>query len=219
MKILILNCDYDKDAETNGGRLIQTYLENLGVNTEVVNCFENNFPGGLDYDGAIITGSRASVYEKHSWINKLKTFVRQLDENSIPTLGICFGFQIIADTFGGTVQSSGRFEEGFKLIKVNGHQLFNSLHKDFFVYENHGDVAVELPANARLLSQNWCNEAFQLRNFFCVQFHPEITMPVAQKMALRDGKEVFSPEKISERYSATLQVIRNFVDNFCNYSG
>ena len=217
MKLLILNCDYDEGADTNGGELIRAHLNRLGINSDILNCFDNQFPSRLDYSGAIITGSRASVYEKLSWITKLRTFVKELDERSIPTLGICFGFQMIADTFGGIVQSSGRYEEGFKLIKVERHDIFNSLPRDFFVYESHGDVAVELPQGAKLLSSNWCNEAFQLRNFFCVQFHPEITMPVAQKMALRDGKEVFSPEKISEKYSATLRVIENFVENFCEF--
>lgn len=215
MKILILNCDYDEEADTNGGRLIQAHLGSIGVDSEIFNCFDNRFPSKLNYAGAIITGSRASVYENLSWITKLRATIRQIDEASIPTLGICFGFQMIADTLGGSVQSSGRFEEGFKLIKVNGHQLFNSLPKDFLVYESHGDIAVELPSQAKVLSSNWCNESFQLRNFFCVQFHPEITMPVAQKMAIRDGKEVISPVKIADNYSATLRVIENFVENFC----
>ncbi len=215
MTILVLNCDYDEDAETNGGELIRNYLISLGINVDIVNCFDNRFPSKLDYNGVIITGSRASVYEKLPWITKLRTVIRQIDENSIPTLGICFGFQVIADTFGGTVQSSGRYEEGFKLIKVNGHQLFSSLPKDFLVYESHGDIATQIPTGAKLLSSNWCNEAFQLRNFFCVQFHPEITMSIAQKMAERDGTEVLSPVKIADNYSATLRVIENFVNGFC----
>ena len=215
MNILILNCDYDEEMDTNGGELIRAHLNNLGINADIVNCFDNRFPLRLDYDGVIITGSRASVYETLPWITKLRTVIKQIDELSIPTLGICFGFQIIADAFGGTVKSSGHFEEGFKLIKVNGHQLFNSLPKDFLVYESHGDIAVELPSGAKNLSSNWCNEAFQLRNFLGVQFHPEITMPVAQKMAERDRKDINSPVKIANNYSATLRVIENFVNEFC----
>jgi len=50
-----------------------------------------------------------------------------------------------------------------------------------------------------------CNEAFQFRNFFCIQFHPEITLEVAELMAERDGKdfEIIS-KNIPERYDLSL---------------
>lgn len=213
MKILILNCDYDLDPETNGAKLIRDYLENLGVVVEVMNCFDDEFPDELDYDGIVITGSRASVYENLSWIEELRDTIKEIDEQATPTLGICFGFQAVVDAFGGIVKSGGRYEEGFKKINFDDHWLFNSLNEELLVYESHGDIALELPKGATLLSKNWCNEAFQFRNFFCIQFHPEITFEVAELMAERDGKdfEIIS-KNIPEKYDLSLQVIKNFVE-------
>lgn len=213
MKILILNCDYDLDPETNGAQLIKDYLESLYINVEVLNCFDDEFPDELDYNGIVVTGSRASVYENLSWIEELKNTIREIDEKATPTLGICFGFQAVVDAFGGVVKSSGSYEEGFKKVNFNDHWLFESLQKELLVYESHGDIALELPKNAVVLSKNWCCESFQFRNFFCVQFHPEITREVAELMAERDGKDIDIISKdIPEEYNLPLQVIKNFVE-------
>lgn len=74
--------------------------------TYVVYPVVNNiFPENpLECDGWIITGSKHGVYEDHTWIAPLEDFIRDLYSAKHPTIGICFGHQIMAQAMGGTVE-------------------------------------------------------------------------------------------------------------------
>ena len=219
--ILILNCDFDTNAETNGAELLKNQLKKLGENSERFNVFENQFPEDLKiYSGILITGSRASVYEKADWIKKLSELVKSIDRLEIPTLGICFGFQIIAQSLGGEVKASGSFEEGFSEIELTPEGkknfLFMGVSPKINVYQSHGDIATKLPEGSVVLSKNnHSTQAYSIRNFSCVQFHPEVLPPTARKMALRDGKNIENIlNSINDDYSETLNILYNFL-KFC----
>lgn len=226
MKIAIFNCDFDEDSDTNGAELARSCLFNIGLNrNEIVikNVFENQVLIKTElkiYDGIVITGSRASVYEKREWISKLLDTIRAIDKLNIPTLGICFGFQAVAQALGGSVESSGTYEEGFGpvrlLPKANSNQIFEGFPEGFPVFHSHGDIVKVLPKNSIALAENENSlQAYTIRNFFCVQFHPEVFPQVAIKMALRDDK---NPSKflnsVNMNYSQTLKIFSNFL-NYC----
>ncbi|MEM5797513.1 MAG: type 1 glutamine amidotransferase [Candidatus Aenigmatarchaeota archaeon] len=223
MRILILNCDFDKNPETNGAQLLRSHLSEFNVKVIIRNVFENQFPTEEElktFGGILITGSRASVYEDTEWIKKLVALVRLIDNLGIPTLGICFGYQIIAQTLGGNVQASGKFEEGFKLVELTRegirNHLFNGFPQQFKVYQSHGDIANVLPEKSVVLviSTNSC-ESYQIRNFFGVQFHPEILYETAVKMAIRDGKDVNKIlDSVNNNYKLPINILANFV-SYC----
>lgn len=216
----MLNCDFDENPVTNGGTILKASLENMGTYVDVFRTFDNKFPMISEiknYDGFIITGSRASVYEKKEWIPKLMDLIVLIDSLHKPVLGICFGFQATAQAFGGKVEPSGVYEEGFKKLELNDmgmkQEIFKGLKKDFYVYQSHGDVVTRLPEKSISLSESWCTEAFRLREFFCVQFHPEILPDIATKMAIRDKKPINEIMKSVEKtYSDTIRIISNFSD-------
>ena len=58
------------------------------------------------YEGYLITGSRASVFEDHAWITSLSDFLRSVRAVRQPMGGVCFGHQIMAKAFGGEVRRS-----------------------------------------------------------------------------------------------------------------
>jgi len=196
MKILILNCDNDENTATNGASLIQQHLRRLDdVSIDIIPLFlPFAIPDLSSYSGVIITGSRASVNENQGWIHSLLAIVRDLDRKGIPTLGICFGFQVIAKALGGDVISSGSFEEGFcsvnPVLQEKAGSLFLGFSSTFLAYQSHGDIVATLPLGARVLAENeFSIQAYSLRRFFCVQFHPEILPQTARQMARRDGKD------------------------------
>lgn len=60
------------------------------------------------FDAVIVTGSPAGVYEGHSWIASTEDFLRQAIAAGKPTVGICFGHQLLAQAFGGKVEKSDK---------------------------------------------------------------------------------------------------------------
>ncbi len=65
-------------------------------------------PSVADFDGMLITGSAAGVYEGHDWIAPLEALVRVAAAAGKPQVGICFGHQLMAQAFGGEVKKSDK---------------------------------------------------------------------------------------------------------------
>ncbi|WP_417514625.1 glutamine amidotransferase-related protein [Marinobacter sp.] len=65
---------------------------------------DNDFPASArDCDAWVVTGSKANVYEDLPWMRRLKSLILEIYNADLPTVGICFGHQIIAEAFGGDV--------------------------------------------------------------------------------------------------------------------
>ncbi|MEB8387221.1 type 1 glutamine amidotransferase [Rhodobacteraceae bacterium KMM 6894] len=130
------------------------------------------------FDGYLITGSRAGVYDDLPWIPRLKGFLQDLRAAGRPVGGVCFGHQIMAEAFGGRVQKSphgwniGR--RSFDVTKA-ADGLFQSdasLHALSF----HQDHITDLPPDAQAILRNTASPyAGVIYDFpaISVQFHPE----------------------------------------------
>lgn len=219
--MLILNCDFDKNPVTNGAEIIRRTLEGIPhkMDTKIYNVYEGDFPdeNRIDvYSHVIITGSRVAVYDDYSWLRRLKKLILLIDKAVIPTLGICLGAQIVAEVFGGRVAYSGKFTEGFRGITLTegGRRsiLFWNLKPGSKVYESHEDDILDTPEGSiTLASGGNLVEAYRLRNFYCVQFHPEIVAETAIVMARRDGRDLPSIlDGVSHNYRETAKILVNF---------
>ncbi len=69
---------------------------------------DGSLPSAADFDGLLITGSPAGVYEDHAWIAPLEDLVRNAASAGKPQVGICFGHQLMAQAFGGEVKKSDK---------------------------------------------------------------------------------------------------------------
>jgi GMP synthase-like glutamine amidotransferase len=69
---------------------------------------DGSLPSPSEFDGLLITGSPAGVYEEHSWIAPLEELVRDVAAAGKPQVGICFGHQLMAKAFGGEVRKSDK---------------------------------------------------------------------------------------------------------------
>ena len=143
--------------------------------------------------GIILSGGPNSVYEAEEWRAPQVVF-----ELGVPVLGICYGMQTMAQQLGGKVESSGKREFGYAEIRARGHSpLFNGIedrtndegHGLLDVWMSHGDKVTELPAGFKVIaSSESCPIAAmadETRQFYAVQFHPEVTHTIK-------GREMFA---------------------------
>ena len=67
------------------------------------------FPGALAYDAIVPLGAIVSVYDPDlvkSWVGAEMALLREADAAGVPVLGVCFGGQLLAQAYGGTVGQS-----------------------------------------------------------------------------------------------------------------
>jgi GMP synthase-like glutamine amidotransferase len=120
-------------------------------------------------DGWLITGSRYSVYDDEAWIEALCAFVREAHVADVPTVGVCFGHQVIAHALGGRVEKAASgWGVGAQLIEgaQTGRLLFM-----------HQDQVVELPDGMEVVGvADHCPvAALSGGSMLGVQGHPEFT--------------------------------------------
>lgn len=169
-KILIL------DFGSQYTQLIARRIRELGVYSEI-------FPYDVPPEqirkfapkGIILSGGPSSVTTKKS--PRASKIVFTL---GCPVLGICYGMQTMASQFGGKVINSPEREYGLaKLQIVSKSQLFAKIQKNIDVWMSHGDKVTKLPAKFKVIAstQNTHYAAIENadKNFFALQFHPEVT--------------------------------------------
>ena len=113
-------------------------------------------------------------------------------ELGIPTLGICYGAQLLADELGGRVDRSGRGEYGRAelTIKASSALLPSGLASGAPVWMSHFDAIVEAPPGFVVTASTVDAPAALIeddsRRFFGVQYHPEVAhTPHGQELLVR----------------------------------
>ena len=185
-KILIL------DFGSQYTQLIARRIRELNVYCEIL-----PYNAALRLDDStkavILSGSPFSVTDK----NALKLDLHQIIGKK-PVLGICYGAQLIADFYGGKVQSSSKREYGkAKLVMDREGVLFKGLGKKghtFVVWMSHGDQVRTLPEGFHAIahSRNTPIAAMEhpQRRLYATQFHPEVAhTEFGQKHRLGDIRD------------------------------
>ncbi|KAI9089473.1 class I glutamine amidotransferase-like protein [Phlyctochytrium arcticum] len=151
------------------------------------NVMEQQYPASIDdFSSYVMTGSKYSAYENIEWINKLKDFVRQLDQHPTARLfGVCFGHQIIAEALGGKVEKNPKgWEVGWSDLDINdeGRKALVTEKMKLRLHQMHQDHVTEVPANFTVLaSSDICPVHLMVKGnrILAVQGHPEFHAGVA----------------------------------------
>jgi GMP synthase (glutamine-hydrolysing) len=122
----------------------------------------------------ILSGGPASVYAEDA-----PAFDMEILKLGIPVLGICYGFQTMAQGLGGKVERTGKSEFGRTLLSVTGESvLFAGIPEQLNVWMSHGDSVSEPPVGFSVVasSEGAPIGAFENLEIQCagVQFHPEV---------------------------------------------
>jgi GMP synthase (glutamine-hydrolysing) len=96
----------------------------------------------------------------------------------IPTLGICYGMQLMARDLGGAVERTGASEFGKVELEAGESELFHHLPPEQTVWMSHRDSVTAPPAGAEVTASSPSTPvaAFEdrARGLYGVQFHPEV---------------------------------------------
>lgn len=129
----------------------------------------------LECDAWVITGSKHGVYEDFGWIKPLEVFVRKLVASGQPTIGICFGHQLMAQAMGGMVE---KFAGGWSVGRTVYSDLLNNREARLLSF--HQDQVIRQPESAEvILTSDFCPYAGLKYSSNCLslQPHPEHTLP------------------------------------------
>ncbi|MFI0432921.1 MAG: glutamine-hydrolyzing GMP synthase, partial [Candidatus Nanopelagicales bacterium] len=122
----------------------------------------------------VLSGGPASVYAEGA-----PAVDPALFEAGVPVLGICYGFQAMADALGGQVDRTGSREYGATELTVGDPgALFADLPAQQQVWMSHGDAVTRAPAGFTVtaVTAGAPVAAFEdsERRLAGVQFHPEV---------------------------------------------
>jgi GMP synthase (glutamine-hydrolysing) len=114
-------------------------------------------PAYDDVAGVVITGSHAMVTERQPWSEQVAAWLPGLVERGIPTLGICYGHQLLAHALGGEVGNNPNGREfGTIIVELEAAAaddlLLGGLPPSLPVQVCHTQSALTLPAGARRLA-------------------------------------------------------------------
>lgn len=167
-KIIIL------DFGSQYTQLIARRIRELNTYCEILPY--NKFPDSLEgIMGVVLSGSPFSVNQSEAFKPDLSPF-----KGKIPTLGICYGAQLMAHYAGGKVEQAGTREYGrAHLSYINSNDiLMKGVRAESQVWMSHGDTITAIPEQFEIIAST--NEvqvgAYQIQGepTWAVQFHPEV---------------------------------------------
>lgn len=170
-------------------REANVYCELLPYNTSAKVIEE------LDPKGIIFSGGPASVYAKDA-----PRPSKEVLKMGRPILGICYGHQVLVDSFGGRVKRANSREYGLAgLVIDDSSDLFKSLGSRINCWMSHGDAAEKIPEGFKVLghTENSFSAAIgnKEKKMYGIQFHPEVVHTEQGTQILKNFAQTISGAK------------------------
>ena len=161
-------------------QLIARRVREAGVYSEIVpHTITADEIAAKNPVGIVLSGGPSSVYEEGS--PDLDPGILEL---GVPTLGICYGFQVMAQQLGGEVAKTGVREYGSTEVRLSGdgasgrNRLLADQPAEQTAWMSHGDSVVQAPEGFEVLASSDSTPvaafASDARQLYGVQWHPEV---------------------------------------------
>lgn len=228
MKLLFL---YNEMRFKTTSLLLDTFSTN-GFDVDFYWTSKGEFPANLKaYKAVYLSGSVANPNDPYPWIPKLEDLLRESRDMGLPTLGSCFGSQILASALCGQDQVFRRSScaLGYTNISLNHSQpddpLLRDLGKSVRMFVWHNIQVKSGHPDMRILGYNsdCSNHIWRYKNLplWGIQGHPELDPDSARSMFMRyhrffekEGVSVTELVKTVEPNTEAVRLFKNFMD-FC----
>lgn len=173
-------------------------LGDVGI-IKVVCPFEGEpLPAAGTFSGAVISGSWAMVTDHEEWSERTANWLREIIGAGVPVLGVCYGHQLMAYALGGAVDYHTQGSEvGQIAVSLNDaarhDPLLEGLPTSFDTFLSHEQSVLTLPSCAVVLASS-SHDPHQIIRYsstaLSVQFHPEFSAPVMNKIITSRSERV-----------------------------
>jgi GMP synthase (glutamine-hydrolysing) len=157
-------------------QLIARRIREMGVYCEIVPYWATvKKIAGRRPRGIILSGGPRGVHEKGAPMP-----ARGIFDLGVPVLGICYGLQVLAKVFGGSVKATVDEEYGPRVASVaGGNHLFRGVSKQIRVWMSHADYVTAPPRGWWTIAETetcpYCAVQSRDGRVFGLQFHPEVS--------------------------------------------
>lgn len=186
--------------------MFQILFQNQGFEFISFDIANQVFPKSTNLvQGWLITGSKCGAYENHPWIKPLENLLREIYEDKIPVVGICFGHQIFAQALGGKVEKfQGGWSIGMQNYKLKEiEQNYNSQNACLPAW--HQDQVVHKPDCAKIIgTSDFCKLAALKydERALTLQPHPEFKINFLKD--LLELRREHLPKEVADKALETL---------------
>lgn len=177
--------------------------------------------GDFDFDGSRAVDDPARTMS-YKLLERLRPLIQYIFDNNVPTLGICYGHQLLGAFSGVSVlHDAAQRKTRSHLVRVladaNNYFLYTNIPPTFKAQYGHKDVLERVPPGATLMVEGGdeCRVSALCYSdvIFSTQFHPELNLEDMQKRVestpgyLPEGVLV---EEIFEESPDANLILRNF---------
>lgn len=182
--IAIIDCAIEKPAISCFNQLVTTYQLPFTYHAPPLNGFDSLKHSINQASAYFIFGSYSHVHQKLDWQIKLASFIKDRILNNIPVIGICFGHQLVAHIFGGTIGEKKSYN-GYRKITIE-KDLWNFQQEDQFnLIVLHEQEIINLPTCFDVIASSKdceyemvCHKEYP---YFGIQAHPEASIDFIEK--------------------------------------
>jgi len=154
-------------------QLITRKSRELGYASEIMTveaCYKK-LKEGKTPEAFVLSGGPNSIFEDD-------TDYSLIFDSKIPTLGICYGMQIISNFFGGTVERGIQGEYGHAKVHTVGSASIPGVKSSINTWMSHFDHVTKVPEGFEMIleSDNGLIAGIESKNkkIMALQFHPEV---------------------------------------------
>ncbi|MCV7280965.1 type 1 glutamine amidotransferase [Mycolicibacterium flavescens] len=147
------------------------------------------FPDPTGYDVIVPLGARWAVYDPallDTWVTAEAAMLRDAAAAGVALLGVCFGGQLLAHAFGGSVTRAPVPEIGWYDVDSTDHELIPPGRW----FQWHADRWTLPPGAVEVARTAGASQAFLLGRTLGLQFHPEVDRPLLETWLADDDGEL-----------------------------